>query len=404
MGIFEFVANNIYYTVPIPVYVAVLVVLLCQVFRRIFISRRPSIMESTPLAHKTSDLSHYILKSDSCPALQVTPDTTYSWRDKPQEVPREIKPGKYFLTMNIRKLDPNDYIIFDERFLSEYRERQAIIENVGPGKIFVADPSDGGALDLCEETLVVTVDFLVTRYPSMFRKTERGVFCIDAGEEYDLVTRPWSRHPLEITCLLSGEDHILIRCCDDGTLRVAAVGLVYSLNIDWRSFIGKELGSIHKDAHVPFYESALQKSVDRYFQKLPPDKLISRANWLTQVGPELRNDNFPDKYLELVSTLPGNTITPETIVNDLYIRVERQAMRKLPSTNGVVFKFRVYATNIWDLEQEEGIPRRFADHIRGLPEPILRQKHCLECADCILKAMDFMAEQQEKEKFMNSYD
>ncbi|KAK9486929.1 hypothetical protein V1527DRAFT_462101 [Lipomyces starkeyi] len=403
MQAFDLVSENISQIIAIPIYVGVFVVLLIQVFPRIFVAGRRSMVQSTAgRAYEESDIPSGINDRDPCPSSLVTPDPTFSWRDNPQQIPREIKPGKYFLTMNVRKLDFNDYIIFDKQFLSEYRERQAIISNVGSAKIFVAEANDA-ALDLCEETVMVTVDFLVTRYPSMFRRTERGVLCVDAGEEYDLVSRPWVRHPLEIMCLLSGDDYILMRCCDDGVLRVAAVGLVYSLDIDWTSFIGKDLASIHKDAGIPFYESAIQKSVDRYFLKLHPERPVSRANWLTQVGPELRNEKFPDEYLQLVSTIPGNTITPETIVDDLYFRVERQAMRKLPSMHGVVFKFHLYATNIWDLELEEGVPRRFAEHIRGLPESVLRQKHCLECVDGILKVMDLMAERQEK-KTTNSHD
>ncbi|KAK9351335.1 hypothetical protein V1523DRAFT_417035 [Lipomyces doorenjongii] len=396
MQAFDLVSKNISQIIPIPIYVGVFVVLLFQVFPRIFIARQRSIGQSTAnRPGKDSDTPNGIYDRKPSLSSLVTPDPTFSWRDNPQQIPREIKPGKYFLTMNVRKLDFNDYIIFDKRYLSEYRERQAIISNVGSARIFVAEANDA-ALDLCEETLMVTVDFLVTRYPSMFHRTERGVLCVDAGEEYDLVTRPWVRHPLETMCLLSGDDCILMRCCNDGVLRVAAVGLVYSLDIDWTSFVGKDLASIHRDARIPFYESAIQKSVDRYFLKLQPDKPVARANWLTQIGPELRNEKFPDEYFRHVSTIPGNTITPETVVDDLYFRVERQAMRKLPSMRGVVFKFHLYATNIWDLELEEGVPRRFAEHIRGLPESVLRQKHCLEYVDCILKVMDLMAERQEK--------
>ncbi|KAK9247760.1 hypothetical protein V1506DRAFT_531372 [Lipomyces tetrasporus] len=394
MQTFDFFSKHISLITPIPIYVAVFVLLICQGFSRQRLFRRRTQSTQTPADIK-SGVSNDLYDRDQRLGSLITPDPSFSWRDSPQEVPREIKPGKYFLTMNLRKLDFNDYIIFDKQFLTEYRERQAIVSKVGSEKIFVAEPN-GGALDLCEETLNVTVDFLVTRYPSMFRRTERGVLCVDAGEEYDLVTRPWARHPLEIACLLSGDDFILMRCCDDGVLRVAAVGLVYSLDIDWRSFIGKDLASIHIDARVPFYESTIQKSVDRYFLKLHPEKPVTRANWLTQVGPELRNDKFPDEYLRRVSTLPGNSATAETIIHDLYFRVERQTMRKLPSMHGVVFKFHLYATNIWDLEQEESVPRQFAAHIRGLPESVLRQKHCLECVHGILKVMDEMAERQAK--------
>ena len=86
----------------------------------------------------------------------------------------------------------------------------------------------------------------------------------------------------------------------------------------------------------PSYAERLGKPVDRFIGLLVPDRPVWRLNWSLTNDPTLfqpvghgRRDTDPD-------------ITPENVGRRIFLRVERQTLRRLPRTGAVLFTIRTH--------------------------------------------------------------
>lgn len=70
-----------------------------------------------------------------------------------------------------------------------------------------------------------------------------------------------------------------------------------------------------------------------------------------------------ENVAERQSTEP---LDPSTV----FLRTERQTLRRLPKTGAIVFTIRVYQTRVTDLAREPGVPGRLASSIRGWSEDV----------------------------------
>ena len=154
-------------------------------------------------------------------------------------------------------------------------------------------------------------------------------------------------------------------------------------------------------------ESKLQFSMNRFFSRMPVDKPVTRTNYSFQVvaHPDTA-DPFDPKELSWAKTMKGDeedennkpgylnaqddSETPwsggvdgsPTVVSDLanstspvdpsfvLMRVEREALRRLPRTGAILFDIRTYQTRLKDLASEPGVPGRLASAIRSWPEDV----------------------------------
>jgi len=84
-----------------------------------------------------------------------------------------------------------------------------------------------------------------------------------------------------------------------------------------------KLDKVQQDIHgpVPHYATDLAEKVNRFFDPLPPEHIVSRRNWSFSPHPPLF---VPDRSLPDPPSLTG--------VEDLRLRSERQTLRKLPVT------------------------------------------------------------------------
>ncbi|MFC6635369.1 heme-dependent oxidative N-demethylase family protein [Microbulbifer taiwanensis] len=94
--------------------------------------------------------------------------------------------------------------------------------------------------------------------------------------------------------------------------------------------IGRPLDSIH--APVPGFRDKLSAQVTRFFDHLLPDYPVWRSNWTVVNSAEL--------------TQRGDSKVED---EKLFLRVERQSLRRLPESGAVVFTIRVMINPLTDL-------------------------------------------------------
>lgn len=97
----------------------------------------------------------------------------------------------------------------------------------------------------------------------------------------------------------------------------------------WR--LPDKVGLPRAEVHgpVPAYADELAARVDRFVDRLRPDRPVWRRNWLVHASDEL---HLPEP--------PPPPEPPPDVPDGLWLRSERQTLRRLPRTDAVVFTIR----------------------------------------------------------------
>ncbi|GLI78784.1 hypothetical protein PoHVEF18_007105 [Penicillium ochrochloron] len=123
----------------------------------------------------------------------------------------------------------------------------------------------------------------------------------------------------------------------------------------------KKLNLKLRDIHtpVPQYKEKLEKSMDRFFDKLKVGKFVKRANWTIQNTDRLFTATGNHGY-------EGEVATQEDLNLDIArVRVERQFLHRLPQTRALLFSFKTLLYPLSEIK-EEGLGGTLAEAIDGL--------------------------------------
>lgn len=114
------------------------------------------------------------------------------------------------------------------------------------------------------------------------------------------------------------------------------IGAAVAWPSDWHPAekIGLPLRALH--APIAGYEEQLATGVDRFMETLRPGPIYGRCNWFIAATGERRW--LPDRP-------PAEAfaqVTPENAGETLFVRSERQSLRRLPHTNAILFTIGIY--------------------------------------------------------------
>ena len=117
---------------------------------------------------------------------------------------RPWKAGKYHMTMGLRKMPEEDWLVLDNLYEQEQELRGHLLACNRNGVMQILPGSE----EACEETLECVVKFLTKRYPSHFRHPKG-----DTNYIYNVITNktfriaaPLEQCPLEVAAQLAMED------------------------------------------------------------------------------------------------------------------------------------------------------------------------------------------------------
>lgn len=137
-------------------------------------------------------------------------------------------------------------------------------------------------------------------------------------------------------------------------LTAAAVGFP----TDWRleAKMGLPLMAIHAPIHG--YAEELAAGVDHFFTTLPPGAIFGRANWFVVAS---------DAWRYLPDDAPAARfahVTPANAGDTLFVRCERQTLRRLPESGGVLFTIGIALAPLGALSTP--LIERVAGNVAGL--------------------------------------
>jgi hypothetical protein len=233
------------------------------------------------------------------------------------------------LSMGLHRLDEREWLEVDDDRDAELREKARLLE-VARETVLVTLPAGEAPsrelLDLVVAYLVAEHDVLDTTGAAIVDRT--------TGTTID----PAHRHPIEAASLLVQEDLcVLVR---DDAWRLVAACVCFPSRWSLRAKLGASLAEIH--GPVPGFDDTLASPAATFFDRLSPTRPVWRRNWTLLDTPEL---HLPSPAARRRATDAGD----EDLGARLWFRVERQTLRRLPSSDAIVFTIRTTVQPLGDV-------------------------------------------------------
>ena len=292
-----------------------------------------------------------------------------------------FKAGPFRLSMGLMPLDLNDWIEPDTHFAGELKEKERLLTE-RYGEVFAALPE---AAPGSAEVLALLVEHLPTRFPEMYKRSGRSgrsgdrIENLATGQQWEIHTT--SLHPLDLAGRLVQEDMCLMQW-QAHTQVYHLVGASLCFPTRWRlaDKIGKPLNTIH--APIPGYADQLAPTMDKFFERLKVDKPVWRLNWSLMDDPTLFQPTGHGRKGV------NAAITPENAGDTLWLRMERQTLRRLPQTKDILFTIRVYVTPLAHIATQPDRAAQLAAALRALPLPVRLYKSLPPFIDAALTWLD----------------
>jgi len=261
-----------------------------------------------------------------------------------------FEPGPYRMAMGLVAVPETKWFDIDDRYSVEMAERQRLMAERRTD-VFGMEPRSGAA---CAETLTMLIEHLTRVYADWFA-------CDGTVFHNHLTGATWrlgDDEPLALAGRLVQEDLCLIEASPEGPRLTAAVVCFPSR---WRlqEKLGRPLAEVH--ARVPFYGDRLARPVDRFMGHVRPGHISVRLNWSVMDDPTLFQPTGKWRAAH------DATITEQNAGDRLFLRVERQTLRRLPVSGAVLFGIRVHVYPLAGAVTTPGTAAGLAEALRALP-------------------------------------
>ena len=137
---------------------------------------------------------------------------------------------------------------------------------------------------------------------------------------------------LERAALSVQEDLCVLLPDEHGRLVLAAACVCFPSHWRLADKMGKPAWAIH--GPVPRYDDELARKVDTFLDRLRPPAVMKRRNWTIH------------ESADLFAPARAGDADPAIPPEDLWLRSERQTLRRLPDTDAVVFTIRTQQVQI----------------------------------------------------------
>lgn len=127
---------------------------------------------------------------------------------------------------------------------------------------------------------------------------------------------------------------LLTRRPDEDIYRLIGAAVAYPTDWHPTDKLGLSLAAMH--APIQGYAEQLASGVDHFMAKLKPGKIFGRCNWF--IAPTANLRWIADQPAEIAF----GAVTADNAGETLFVRSERQTLRRLPETGAILFTIGVY--------------------------------------------------------------
>jgi len=265
-------------------------------------------------------------------------------------------PGDQRPRLGLMALDPARWLEAGTD-LAEVLAAKAAVRAAHPDASFAALAGSEAA---GAEALRLLADNAATHHPDAYALDGDRLNVRATGAAVDLA--PDSEHGLALAGRVLAEDLCLMQTEGNAPHRLTAGSVCFPSRWRLADKLGRPLAAIHTP--VPFYAERLEAAVDRFFRHLKPGNGVWRLNWTLHDTPALYEPAAP----------PPRALTAAEVGQGLYLRVERQTLRRLPETDAVLFTIRTYMTALKDAIETPETAADLAAAVATLPPATLAYK------------------------------
>lgn len=280
--------------------------------------------------------------------------------------------------IGLQKLDLFNWIEVDDG-LDEYLSQKEALNTEIPSEVFLAQAD---TVDAQAEVLGMLADYLPQRFPEIYRREENRILILPPDREIALDDE--KTPPLLTASKLVQEDLVLMRDSEDGW-RLAAASLCFPSSWSLREKFSLPLQIVH--ANVPGFGPQSRNAVliNRIFDHLDPDLPVWRANWSLYPDAQLYQGKAKSERFSRGGDVP---------VENPFIRVEYQTLRKLRVSGDILFTIRIHVDPLRVLSLHPDCARlaqRFRESLLALDEAQLAYKGLVESRDELAERLARMA-------------
>ena len=238
--------------------------------------------------------------------------------------------------IGVRPLDIQDWIEVDAN-LPAYLNEKARHYRDDRAQVIV---SEENSIKAQSEVLNLLSEHLCEGYPHIYRKTSHGIDILNG--QFSVSLEDNTLPPLAIAAKLVQEDLVLMSPSADGW-RLVAASLCFPSAWNLLEKFGHPLHKVH--APVPGFGTGTRNAsvIDRMFDNLRAEQPVMRWNWSLHEDGELHH---PTSHSGSESRFGNGDIG-----GHVFLRVERQTLRKLPVSGDIIFTVRIYLDPLEILEK-----------------------------------------------------
>lgn len=302
----------------------------------------------------------------------------------------------YFVTMGIRSMDWTSWIELDNEWMKYHNRKLERIKERGHELIGTQDE----VWDAAIEALIELRNFLPTRYPTLFVKTEKGINNIVTGEVFEFIDIPKSefkRDPMEMAALMLQDDIAIMKEDENGQYILKGGAIMLAGFWRLRDKINLPLSAIHTTGDVPKYDEKLKRPMEKFFSRLTCDKPVVRNNYFIQTDNDVAWSSSIGP--EDIKEVGWNTADAAVDINNVYYRSERQSVRRLPLTGCIIFTIRTYFLPMTKMCQEPYIPKRLLDGILSWDDDVKTYRGYEKFKDVLLPYLEEQTKIQEAQGY-----
>ena len=279
--------------------------------------------------------------------------------------------------MGLVALQLKDWIEADEYFYDELKEKKQLLISNYP-EVFA---SRLGSLPAQTEVLALVLKHMEKYCPGVLTIEEDEVILPKLKWKFRI--SDFEESPLDLCGRLVQEDLCLMAPGPDGyTLEAASL----CFPARWRLMdkMGLPMSGIHKP--VPDYSEKLSRPVDSFFNRIDVDRPVWRVNWSLTTDPTMFQ---PVRQKYSASELP---ITSKNAGDQVYMRCERQTLRRLPHTGWILFTIKTYLDKVSKLHKYPKEAQNLSSLLRSAPTSLLSYKNINHFLEPLLVYLDELAD------------
>jgi len=276
--------------------------------------------------------------------------------------------GKGGVDIGLKPIEGLHWLEVDNKYVEEMAVKKKLL-SIHRNKVLQASPQ---SLPAQAEMLECLLENLSKFHAHSFSVSpdKKNLYIKETNESLPLKDKQIS--PIETASLIVQEDLVLMIPRGNKFYLEAA-----SLNAPSHWSLVKKFSKSLLDLHegVPDYKDQIGERVNGIFKKLPVDRILERYNWSIYDNPELYQPAHSKPQVDIHSTDP----------KDLFLRVERQTIRKLPSSNSVLFTIRVHVDPLLSIKNKIDLLIGLEQAILNLSPQMKEYKAINQIEDSVLK-------------------